>query len=412
MQTEARPCGSIVQRSVRQIAILSQWASQSERKARTGACGVVPVPWADYMVPVQKNGEDDGSSQWRRGLNYLSTHYVSKDTYNELNQLQLNPRQSDIYADIFGAGTVLDGQGDKESATNVFGARTAVDNPGVRRIRESVAGAHVKLWSVLGDQNVQFMHDKRYAQLGKAAAAAGEIRDKLDMVGKRGWWGKKLAPMSLSHRLLAKSIWEFSVRFGVIPESTSGGPQPLSHGFTLSTAIVQNLPHALGISWVLGDSARKLLDWWQPKYRTGIEDRREDMARLAAAFLENSTDAKAVRAGGTAAASLVRTYGEDGRDFLENLITAVDHNAYNYMEALQRSTPRAMPTDEHLAETGVTSAARQLTYSRLEMARFVNTFTDRPEGGQAVVKYWKPDDDDPVFRGVNSLLWAKDPFRG
>lgn len=372
---------------------------------------MVPVLWADYMVPKQTNDEDDGSSQWHKGLNYVATHYVSKDNYNELNQLKLKPGKSDIYADIFSAGTVLDSQGTSDSATNVFGARTAVDNPGVKRIRESDAKSRATVLSVLGDKSAQSVYEKWYEQLGKAAVVGGEIRDELNIVGNRGWWGKKLTPIGLSHLMLSKSAWEFTVRFGTVPESTQGGPQPLNHGLTLSTAIVQNFRYPLGVSWVAGDTFKKLHDWWQPKYMTKIEDSRKDMAKLAEDFRQNSCDARAVRAGGTAAKNLVQTYGQDGRDFLEELMTTVSHSGYNYMEALQRSTPRSMPADEHLAETGVTSAARQLTYSRLEMARFVNTFTDRPEGGQAVVKYWKPGDDDPVFRGVNSLLWAKDPFR-
>jgi hypothetical protein len=363
-------------------------AAGSSLSMRIGTSNVIPVSGVDFMAPKQDKNEGETGLIKQRGLNYSSTHYVSEGAYAALSQLSLNPRQSDVYADLFNHN------GEIQSF-----AKSQVD------------AAHEKLHGVLGNTSAQRPQESRHTHLAGAAIRASVVRDKLDTIGYYRGKVKYVVPKAVTAFWFADSAWAISVKFGPMPKE--GPAEPVGgYGFTLSTASAQNLapahslPLAFAASWAMGEVIKRGIDWYNPHYFTGLDNHRKDIARLAEDFLSNSKVASEARAGGTAAANLVRAYGESGRDFLEGLMNEVDRSAYDYMLALSKSG-RPMPPDEHLAGTDVTSSALELTYARLEEARFIQTFTGRLQDDHAIVKYWQPG---PAFSNLGVAKIAEDPL--
>lgn len=354
---------------------------------RIGTANVIPLSGVDFMAPKQDKNERETLIK-QRGLNYSSTHYVSEGAHAALGQLELNPRQSDVYADLF------DHKGEIQTP-----AKSQVD------------AAHEKLRRVLGNTSTQRLQDHRHTHLAETAIRASVLRDKLDTIDYYRGKVKYLLPKAVTTFWFAESAWAISVKFGSVPKE--GPAEPVGGlGFTLSTAPAQNLapaqnmPLAFATSWAMGEVIKRAIDWFHPHYFTGLDNHRKNIARLAEDFLNNSKVASEARAGGTAAANLVQAYGESGRDFLEGLMNEVDRSAYDYMLALSKRG-RPMPPDEHLAGTGVTSSALELTYARLEEARFIHTFSGRLQDDHAIVKYWQPG---AAFANLGGAKIAEDPL--
>ena len=383
MQTKARPSESqIPRRTSLQTALLAKITFQRQKPTKLGTLNIIPILGAQHILPVQKKDEAEGSSHCRSGLNYSSTHYVSEGTYADMEQLQLPGRQSDVYADVFGNQVT------------------------------SVLNAHAKLRRMLLDKHAESALDKqetRREQLEAAATKARVIRNKMDTVSIWGNTVKDLIPQLVSVLMLAEVIAAMLTRSGVISNTSSEGSTESggSYGFPISAAAVQEFAVAWVCAWAINEVLQKVHDRRQPEYRTKLGDSRKDMALLAEDFRKNSKAAAEARASGPVAAALIEEYGERGRDFLESLMNEVDRSAYEYMRAWARRTVEPMPVDEHLAETGVTTASVQLISAVREEARFINTFTGRTKDQQAVVEYWQPS---RVLSNIGHLLRAQDPL--
>ena len=352
---------------------------------------------APKMVNNQRNNKAEGSSQRSvTGLNYSSTHYVSQGTYARVSQLQLPKRQSDPYADMFGGST-------------------DDDNKDIQGIRDYVNNAHDKLYHTLGgDKTVSAaMLRRRHTQLEQPATKSRDIRIKRDEVWFRGNVTKSAVPVALNAAPFINDVGVFQFRYGTdlkpIPRLPETDPDP---SLELTTSLFQNIltpsrnaPFLLGLlsNVTRGWSIKKLHDWLQPEYFTGLKGSHKDMALLAEKFRQESAEAADARAGDATATVLVREYGEDGFLFLGKLMNEVDFSAYNYMLALQHRPARFMQTDDQLVESGGTSESLQLMYARIEEARFINTFG---QGRHPVVEEWQPS---AAFPGVDTLLVAKAP---
>ena len=350
---------------------------------KIGVPSPVPVVGADHLVPRQENNR-----QVQQNLNILSTHYVAPKTHQELLGLQLRDRQSDIYGHVFGAN--------------------ASGNDDCRR---RVGNAHAALLRVLDRPDLRNAQDsltRRFDQLGQAATSGNAIRNDLAKISSRGQATKFVVTKLIQGAAVMENAVELDVginwRVKVKPRV---GSEMIKHdaslGRSLNSKAFENLPLAFTGAYVASQGLSLAHDWFQPAYFTSIGAKRRDLAAAAEEFRADSERAANVRAGGQAAQAIVETYGERGRDFLESTMNEVDRSVYDYMQALQRQVPRAMPPDEQFAATGVTSASLQATYARLEEARFIHTFTERGQDRDAVVEAWRPAGELP---GAGVLLRA------
>lgn len=330
-----------------------------------GFSNVIPIPEVDFTAPTQVGKERSTSLLAPQGLNYGNRHYLSESGYKALEEAVLPASQENLYADLF-----------------------AVNPRQVSGPQSQVNQAHSQLRKVLGDNTAGAKLDERHGLLGLAATKAKVIKSKRDLIQKTGSWVKYLAPKALGLFMLAESSGAFAMRLGTIPRN--GSPEDFSGvDVSFTTVPFQNLPFAFCVSWLGGEMLKKTHDWLQPQYLTGLDKNFKEVSTLADDLRKVSLDAANARMGGDAAANLVRTYGEHGRDFLEGLMNEVDLSAYNYLLALKRVGP-AMPVEQLFATTGVSAASLQLTSARLEEARFVQTFTGRSKEGNAIVKDWTP----------------------
>ena len=360
------------------------------------------------MLPTQKNDEAEDGNQRRRGLNYLSEYYVPEGVHAKLNELFLDDRQSDLCTAVFSADVNADKQVIKDADKQAF---TDADKQAIMQriaITDSIDEAYKELRKILKETPAGLGLDNCHKQLKAGLIQGRMIRNKLDTVWNWTYAITYLLPKAVSGWMLMDTSWEMSFGFGfrAIPKSALNDPaKPLSPLFTLSTAPVQNPSLTFVSSSAIGKGLKETYKWWQPKYFTGLGDRREDIATVAETFRANSEQVAKALADGAAAEALVRAYGKDGSKFLRYLINKVDHCFYKYMEALQRST-WPMPVDKQLAETGVTEASVQLTYALLEQAAFIHAFTGRTQDRQAVLEYLQLG---PAYPGADIVLWAKDP---
>lgn len=349
----------------------------------------VPVVGADHLVPKQENDR-----QVRQNLNILSTHYVAPKTHQELLGLKLRDRHGDIYGHVFGAN----------SSTN-------------EDCRQRVGNAHAALQRVLDRPDLRQAQDvkdvrssltRRFAQLGMAAARGNAIREDLTKIASRGQTTKFVATKLIQAAVVTENALELDIginwRLKVKPRNGAEViKQDASLGSSLNTKAFENLPLAFAGTCVATQALSLAHDWIQPAYFTSIRAKRRDLAAAAEEFRASSEMAASMRAGGQASQAIVETFGERGRDFLESAMNETDRSVYDYMQALQRQVPRAMPPDEQFAQTGVTSAALQATYARLEEARFINTLTERGRNRDIVVEAWRPAEELP---GAGVLLRA------
>gem|GEM_PF-1202805 len=373
--------------AVKQLKLLAQIPFQPSKPVRIGTANLIPIQKAEYLVPKQKNDMAQGGSQQRKGLNYVSNHYVSEGTHAAIQQLLLNDRQSDLYADLFGGGNL--------------------DNETISEVREFVHDAHEKLRSILGDSSVLERLDARHKLLEEAVTKARDIRDKLDKVWSRGNKAKTIASKGAAAFMLTDGGKRFEVHLGTRPKAGSDKPLQNAYSLKFDTFAFEKASSAVTAASVSEYAVKKGLDWLQPEYFTGIGNSREDMALLAEKFRTCSEAAKdAIFSSKHAKNALNKAYGEKGCLFIENVMNEVDRAAYYYMQALQQKS--AMQPDEHLAETGVTSAALQLLYARLEEARFIDAFGEIGPGKyhHPVVEFLRPGSE---FAGAGVLLMAKDP---
>jgi TPR repeat protein len=342
---------------------------------KTGIPSPVPVVGADYLVPRQEN-----NSQVQQNLNILSTHYVAPKTHQELLGLQVRDRRSDIYGHVFGA-----------------------NSSGNDDCRRRVGNAHAALLRMLDRPNLRHVQDSltlRFNQLEQAATSGNGIRNDLATISSRGWATKFAVTKLIQGTAVMENTVELDVginwRFKVKPRD---GSEVIAHhasiGRSLNSKAFENLPLAFGGACLATKGLSLAHDWYQPTYFTSIGAKRRNIAAAAEEFRADSERAANLRAGGEAAQAIVQTYGERGRDFLESTMNEVDRSVYDYMQALQREVPRAMPPDEQFAATGVTSASQQATYARLEEARFIRAFTERGQDRNAVVEAWRPEADLP-----------------
>lgn len=350
---------------------------------KVGIPSPVPVVGADHLVPKQENDR-----QLQQNWNILSTHYVAPKTHQELRGLQCRGRQSDIYGHVFGANS----SGNDDCRQRVGNAHAALlrvlDRPEMRQVQNSLT--------------------RRFVQLEGAATRGNAIRDDLAKISSRGQATKFMVTKLVQGAAVMENAMELDVginwRLKVKPRDGSEViKQHASLGRSLSTKSFENLPLAFAGAYVATQGLSLAHDWIQPAYFTSIGAKRRDMAAAAEEFRADSEKAASMRAGGQAAQAIVETYGERGRDFLESAMNEVDRSVYDYMLALQRQVPRAMPPDEQFAMTGVTSASLQATYARVEEARFINTFTQRGQDREAVVDAWRPAEELP---GAGVLLRA------
>jgi TPR repeat protein len=357
---------------------------------KVGTPSPVPVVGADHMVPKQENDR-----QLPQNLNILSTHYVAPKTHQELRSLKLGDRQSDIYGHVFGTNS----SDNDDCRRRVGNAHTALlrmlDRPDLRQAQDV--------------KDVQASLTRRFAQLRQAATRGYAVQNDLAKIASRGQTTKFVVTKLIQAAAVTENALELDIginwRLKVKPRDGSEMiKQDASLGRTLNTKAFENLPLAFAGTCVATQALSLAHDWIQPAYFTSIGAKRRDLAAAAEEFRADSERAASMRAGGRAAQAIVETYGERGRDFLESAMNEVDRSVYDYMQALQRQVPRAMPPDEQFARTGVTSAALQATYARLEEARFINTFTERGRDRAAVVEAWRPAEDLP---GAGVLLRAK-----
>jgi len=356
---------------------------------KVGIPGPVPVVGADHLVPRQEIDQ-----QARQNLNILSTHYVAPQTHQELLGLQLGDRRSDIYGHVFGANSC----GNDDCRRRVGNANAALlrvlDRPDLRQAQDV--------------KDVRASLTRRFVQLGLAATRGKAIRDDLAKISSRGQTTKFVATKLIQTAAVMENTLELDIginwRLKVKPRDGSEViKQDASLGRSLNTKAFENLPLAFAGTCVATQALSLAHDWIQPTYFTSIGAKRRDLAAAAEEFRADSEKAAGLRAGGHAAQAIVETYGERGRDFLESAMNEVDRSVYDYMQALQRQVPRAMPPDEQLTLTGVTSASLQATYARLEEARFLHAFTDRGPDLDAVVEAWRPAQELP---GAGVLLRA------
>ena len=360
---------------------------QPPKSVSLGTVNIIPIWGTDHLIARQKDDVAEDSSQWRKGLNYSSTHYVSDGTHAAVSQLELPERQSDIYADIFGG-----------VANN--------DNENIREIREFLQETHGKLRNALGDDTAQLYLDKRRDQLEEVATKARNIRDKLDQVWAWGNLAKTVTSKIGGAAMLVQDAQKFMFDFGTRPKSAETRiplQDPYSFGF--KTFVFKGMALAVSAAWGTEMAIKKAFDWYPPEHFTGLKDSRKDIAKMAEDLREPGKLAKNMRAEKTVADALDREYGKDGRQFLERLMNEVDRSAYHYMQALNSNPSRFMQADDHLAESGVTSASLQLMYACLEEARFIDPFG---QGNHPVVKEL---DLDPDFPGTCVLLEAKNPSK-
>lgn len=350
---------------------------------KIGTSQVVPLLGPDHVVPRHRKNE--GATT---GLNFDSTHFTSARNYTELDRLGLPPsRQSDVYGHLFGAGA-------KDNAD----ARTRVRLGHDELIRMLGGGSE-------SSSHACQVHQDRYDHMGQAAMKGNAIHGNLESIWNRGrvtkvavtntfqgWALSGAMPeveVGLKVRVGRETGREMSVA-GVIPEFGQWDPM---------AAFVGGLVVKKGFNLVH--------DFVQPTYATGIGARRDDMGVLAETFRANAEQASQIRAG-SAGAGIVQALGEDGRDHLEDTVRMTDSSVYGYMEAMQRGTRWAMEPDQHLAETGVVSAAIHADLARLAEADLLTRFAGRGQDTQPVVYYWKP----PELPQAGYLSAATDPLTG
>ena len=348
---------------------------------------------APQMVLSQRSNKANGSSQQRNvGLNFSSNLYVSQETYDEIDGLQLPKRQSDLFAYAFGG----------------------VENDNNKDVREYVKKANDKLCHTLGDESIAAnMLRLRYAQMRQAGTNGGEIRTKMDTVWYRGNMTKTLLPVVANAAPFIKDVGVLQFSYGDIPEPSSEGAETVlgthfDHELTTSPFQWVLSPFR-GMAFplrVLGTMAlhkgiNTIHDRWQPGYFAGLGNSRKNMGVLAEQFRKDSAEAENFLDRGPAAAALRQEYGEDGRLLLKKMMHEVNLSAYNYMLAFQEKPSKFMPVDDQLAESGATSESLQLMIARLEVARFINT-----KGKQSVVEEWRPS---AAFPGIDAQSVVKVP---
>lgn len=354
-----------------------------------------PVPLLEvgkHAVPRHKKNEAGRPGRPQQGLAFQSTHFLAADDHAELRQLNLPlDRQSDVYGHVFGAGA-----NDNAACTRRVGNGQAAL---IRALGDGPESAHAR-----------GIHDTRFDQLGQAATSGNTIHGKLESIWSRGRAFKSAANNGIHAWAVAGAMPEVAMQIKVRvrhPEEGDEAGREMSLAGVLPSFGSWSPPVAM-----LGGLAAKkginlVHDWVQPKYFTSIGARREDLEGLAERFRANAKVASDARAG-SAGAGIVKAYGEDGRDYLEHAMNETDRSAYDYMKAMQRPTRWAQEPDQHLVETGATSAAIQVTVARLAEARFLNTFAGRGDKAQPVVHVWTP----PEHPEAGDLIVATDPLIG
>lgn len=315
------------------------------------------------VAQSEDNGTED-NSPWCTGLNQ-SIYYTSDATaamiYDQ--NRQLPERQSDLYTDIFGDAA----------------------NDNNKDIREIRGKAHNKLRDTLGNATAQTFLDKRRTQLDEVVTKARNIRDKMDQAWVWANGAKKMINVTVGAWMFKQGEKEIAFYFGIRPETgTILTPPPDSYrlGGTIISGIT-SLPLAMATAWGTDMAMRKGFDWFPPEHFFGLDESRKEIAEMAENFRELSENAKITRDDTNVAEALVQEYGKDGHQVLGILMNITDYFAYNYMRALQSKPFRFMRADDHLKESGVTSASLLLLHALVEEARFINAFG---KNNQPVVK--------------------------
>ena len=309
-----------------------------------GFPNTLPIPEVDFTAPRQVDQEA-----------YPSQHILSEGGFVALAEMRPKVPQADIQAHLF-----------ELNSTTLNTAQSQVNQ------------AHGLLRTVLGNNSAGVKLDERHALLAPASTKARVVTNKQKMIQATGSWVKYLAPKGLGLFMLAQTSGVFSLKLG---SASRDDPNVGFFGLNLNltTAPFQNLPFAFCVSWFGGELLLKAHDWLNPKYLSGIDRSLKEISGLAEDFRKVGLDGSNARRGGEAAANSRDAYGEHGRDFLEGLMNEVDLSAYNYLLALTRQQGAV-----------VGAAALQLVGSRVEEARFVNTFTGRTKAEQAIVRDWTP----------------------
>ena len=350
---------------------------------KIGTSDIVPLMGADHVVPKHQKNKAAAT-----GLTYDSTHFTSARNCTELNGLRLPPdRQSDVYGHVFGVG--------------------AKDNEDARkRVRQG----HAELISKLGggsesSSRARKVHEARHEQMGQAAMKGNAIHGNLETIRNRGIVTKHVVTSGLQAWALSGALPEIGVDLKVRVGREAGNE--MSKGWVIPELGQWNPVVAFFGGLALKQGLHRLHDYVQPSYGTGITVKRNDMGKLAETFRVNAEQACISRAG-TAGAGIRRAFGEPGRDHLEDAMNATDRSAYDYMKAMQRQTPWALEPDQHLAETGVVSAAIQANLARLAEADFLIQFAGRGKDTWPDAYYWKP----PELAQTGYLSAVTDPLTG
>jgi len=339
----------------------------------------MPLLGPDHVVPKHQQNKTAGT-----GLSYDSTHFTSARNYNELDKLSLPPdRQSDVYGHVFGAGA----KGNDDA-------------------RKRVRQGHAELISKLGGgPEARQLHKARHEHMDQAAMKGNAIHGNLETISNRGFYIKNGVTSVLQAWALNGAMPEIGVDLTVRVGREAGNE--MSKGWVIPEFGQWNPVVAFVGGLAFKHGLHRVHDYIQPSYGTGITAKRNDMGRQADTFRVNAEQASMSRAG-SAGAGIVRAYGEEGRDHMEDAMNTTDRSIYDYMKAMPRQTRWAMEPDQHMTATGVVSAAIQADLARLAEADFFIRFAERDKNTWPNAYYWQP----PELPQTGYLSAVTDPTTG